>query len=110
MKYNYDFHLHHQLVDASQNLKAFMTTGMSTTCLGMRIPLVKATRKIKLVHEVDLVFDHSKHINKLLVTNRKPPEVTSVQSCFQNSLRQTSNFTWNEVNNWCNLTAFFSSR
>ena len=48
----------------------------------MRIPLVKATRKIKLVHEVDLVFDHSKHINKLLVTNRKTPEVTSVQSRF----------------------------
>ena len=28
---------------------------------------------------------------------------TSVKNDFQNSLRQTSKFTWNEVDNWCNF-------
>ena len=38
MQYNYDFHLYYRLVDASQMLgeiEDFITTGMSTMCLGM---------------------------------------------------------------------------
>ena len=36
--------------------------------------------------------------------------LTSAQNYFRNSLRQNSKLTWNEVDNWCNLTASFSSR
>ena len=32
------------------------------------------------------------------------------QNYFWNSLRQTSKFIWNEVDNWCNFTVCFSSR
>ena len=32
------------------------------------------------------------------------------QNYFGNSLRQTSKFVWNEVDNWCNFTVCFSSR
>ena len=38
--------------------------------------LTKVTMKIKLVHEVDLVCDHLKHTNRLLVTNRESPELS----------------------------------
>ena len=34
--------------------------------------LIKATRKIKFVHEVSLVCDHLKHTKRLLVRNRAP--------------------------------------
>ena len=38
--------------------------------------MVNVTKKIKLFHEVDLVFDHSEHTKKLLVTKRESPEVS----------------------------------
>ena len=36
---------------------------------------MEVTETIKLVHETDVVCDHLKHIKKLLVTNREPPEL-----------------------------------
>ena len=38
--------------------------------------LIKVTRKIKLMHETDLVFDHLWHNNKLLVINGDSPELS----------------------------------
>ena len=38
MQYNYDFHLHYQLVvhvRCSDNFKVFVATGMSTMCVSM---------------------------------------------------------------------------
>ena len=35
---------------------------------------------------------------------------TSEQNYFQNFLRQTSKFTWNAFENWCNFTVCFSSK
>ena len=35
---------------------------------------------------------------------------TTVQNYFQNFWRQTSKFTWNEVNNWCNFAVSFSKQ
>ena len=37
--------------------------------------LMKITGKIKLMHELDLVYDHLYHSNRLLVTNQEPPEL-----------------------------------
>ena len=62
--------------------------------------------KIKLVHEVDLVFDYIIP-RELLTENLLSSLYIHFKKCedyFRNSLRQTSKFTWNEVDNWCNFT------
>ena len=38
--------------------------------------LIKVTGKIKLVHEIDLICDHSKKTKTKLVTNLKSPELS----------------------------------
>ena len=44
--------------------------------LGIGHILINVTREIKLVHETYLVCDHLWHTNRLLITNREPPELS----------------------------------
>ena len=71
--------------------------------IGIGHTLIEGKREIKLVHEIDLAYDHFYHTNSLLIRNRDPPELSLYR--FKPVWRITFatprnlKFTWNEVGN-----------